>query len=132
QRVMVLNDGGTALMIVGEYAEALPLVYEAEALAARVRDISEQTHAMELQAQCYFGLDRWDEVLEVEARRKKLEAEYAPSKVDRMCYYGGIHANVQGWRGNLEGARAGYQEAFDFMAEVWGRQAETWPAIGHY
>src|SRR5262249_38684095 len=32
QRVTVLNDGGTALMIVGEYAEALPLVYEAEAL----------------------------------------------------------------------------------------------------
>jgi hypothetical protein len=101
-------------------------------LAARVRDVSQRVRAVELQAQCYFGLDRWDEVLEVEARRKALEAEYAPNHVDRMCYYCGINANVQGWRGDLEGARAGYQEAFDFMAAGWGRRAEAWPAIGHY
>jgi hypothetical protein len=132
QRVTVLIDGGTALMLVGEYSEALQLAYEADALAARLRDVSQRARAVELQAQCYFGLDRWDEVLEVEARRKALEAEYAPSVVDRMCYYCGIYANVQGWRGDLEGARAGYQEAFDFMAAGWGRRAETWPAIGHY
>jgi len=132
QRVTILIDSGTALMIVGEFSEALQLAYEADALAARVRDVSQRARAVELQAQCYFGLDRWDEVLEVEARRKALEAEYAPNHVDRMCYYCGIYANVQGWRGDLEGARAGYQDAFDFMAAGWGRRAEAWPAIGHY
>jgi tetratricopeptide (TPR) repeat protein len=132
QRVTVLNDGGMALMIVGDYIEALQLVYEAEALAAKIRDVSQQVYAMQLQAQCYFGLDRWDELLNVEERRKALEADYGPERVDRMCYYCGISANVRGWRGEEDLAKAGRLEAFDFMASVWGEQAETWPAIGHY
>ena len=87
---------------------------------------------MEIQAGCFFGLDRWDEVLDVEARREALEAEYGPDRVARMCIYCGISANVAGWRGELELARERRLEASNTMALVWGHKVETWPAIGHY
>jgi hypothetical protein len=132
ERVSVLNQAALALQTVGEFSEGLPLAFEAEALAAQIRDVSGQANAMQLQSQCFFGLDRWDETLEVENRRKALEAEYGVDLLDRMCYYCGINANVMGWRGDYEEAGARRQESFDFMARVWGRQVETWPAIGHY
>ncbi len=132
ERIGILNQASLALMIVGDYAEGLPLAFEAESLAAGFRDVSQQVYAMQLQAQCFFGLDRWDEVLEVEDRRKALEADYGSERVDRMCYYCGISANVMGWRGDLDQARERRLEARTVMEGYWGGPPETWAPVGHY
>jgi hypothetical protein len=119
-------------MLVGEYEQGLVLALEAEGFAVEVRDVSKQVYAMQLQAQCFFGLDRWDEMLAVEDRRRALEAEYGSDRVDRMCYYCGIRANVLGWRGEFELAEAQRQESLDMMTGFFGGPPATWPPVGHY
>jgi tetratricopeptide (TPR) repeat protein len=132
ERINVTCQASLALMLVGEYEQGLVLALEAEGFAVEVRDVSKQVYAMQLQAQCFFGLDRWDEMLAVEDRRRALEAEYGSDRVDRMCYYCGIRANVLGWRGEFELAEAQRQESLDMMTGFFGGPPATWPPVGHY
>jgi hypothetical protein len=53
-------------MYVGRYREALDYLQTAEALAGRVQAIDQQFNVLSLRSQCFFRLDRWEEVLEVE------------------------------------------------------------------
>jgi tetratricopeptide (TPR) repeat protein len=71
-----LNGVGMALMYVGEYTQAMPHLREAETLAASVQAIGQQTVALGLQGQCWFRLDRWDEVFAMEERWRDLERRY--------------------------------------------------------
>lgn len=132
EQVSLLCEAGLALLVVGEFAEALPHLLEAEQRAGQVRDVSQQVYALLLQAQCYFGLDRWDEMLAITARHRALEEEYGRERVDRMCYYCGISANVLGWRGETVEARAARQQAYDLMAKAFGGPPECWSPAGHY
>jgi hypothetical protein len=132
ERLSVLCQTGIALRVVGEFSQALPHLREAERLAAEARDVSQLVTALELQAQCLFGLDCWEEMLQIDTRQKMIVAEYGSDRVDRMCMYCGISANVLGWMGELEAARARRQEAYDRMVEYWLGPPNTWPAVGHY
>jgi DNA-binding SARP family transcriptional activator len=131
-QVNLLCEFGLALLVVGEFTEALPHLLEAERRAGQVRDVSQQVYALLLQAQCYFGLDRWDEMLAIAARHRALEDEYGRERVDRMCYYCGISANVLGWRGEQVEARAARQQAYDLMAHAFGGPPDCWSPAGHY
>jgi tetratricopeptide (TPR) repeat protein len=62
EQIEALRALGSARMNVGEYAEALPQLVEAEALANRVRATDQIINALGIQAQCLFRLDRWEEV----------------------------------------------------------------------
>jgi tetratricopeptide (TPR) repeat protein len=128
----ILCQTANALLLVGEYAQALPYLTEAERLADQVRDVSQQTYALGLQAQCLFGLDRWDELLQIEERRQALEQRYGRERVDRMCFYCGLSANVLALRGDYEHANYWRDTAYDHMADAWGGPPEMWAAIGHY
>jgi ATP/maltotriose-dependent transcriptional regulator MalT len=132
EQVSLLCETGLALLVVGEFAQALPYLLEAEQRAGQVRDVSQQVYALLLQAQCYFGLDRWDEMLAITARHRSLEEDYGRERVDRMCYYCGISANVLGWRGLYDEARAARQQACDIMANAFGGPQECWSPAGHY
>ena len=57
-----LRSAGSALMYVGEYADAIPYFLQAEATAQRIQAINQVFNNMSLLAQCYFRLDRWDDV----------------------------------------------------------------------
>jgi class 3 adenylate cyclase/tetratricopeptide (TPR) repeat protein len=76
-----LRSNGAAWMYVGEYEQALPLLQEAEDLAVRTQIIEQQTNALGLQAQCWFRLDRWDEVLATEEKWRDLERRYSRERV---------------------------------------------------
>jgi tetratricopeptide (TPR) repeat protein len=76
-----LRGLGAALMYVGEYEQALPLLQEAEGIAVRVQAADQQANTLGLQAQCRFRLDRWDEVLETELRWRELERHYPRERV---------------------------------------------------
>jgi hypothetical protein len=132
ERLSVLCQTGVALRVVGEYSQALPHLQEAERLATEARDVSQRVAALQLQAQCLFGLDRWEEMLQIDGRQELIVAEYGADRVDRMCMYCGISANVLGWMGEFQAARARRQEAYDRMAEYWCGPPDNWAAIGHY
>jgi predicted ATPase/class 3 adenylate cyclase len=76
-----LRSAGAALMYVGEYEKAMPYLKEVEELAVRTRVIEQQANALGLQAQCWFRLDRWDEVLTTEEKWRDLERRYPRERV---------------------------------------------------
>lgn len=72
---------GLALMYVGEYADAMPYLREAETLAANVRAPDQIANALGITAQCLYRSDRWDEMLEVEKRWRDLDLRYTRERV---------------------------------------------------
>lgn len=131
EQISVLYQASTALCAVGDYVQALTYLREAECLADAIRDSSQVISTLNLQIQCFFGLDRWDEILQVEEKRMALEASYGSDRIGRMCFQCGVSAYVHGWRGELELAHSHREEAYQMMAGNWG-SLENWPAIAHY
>jgi class 3 adenylate cyclase/tetratricopeptide (TPR) repeat protein len=76
-----LRSTGAALMYVGEYEQAISYLQEVEDLAVRTQVIEQQANALGLQAQCWFRLDRWDEVLTTEEKWRDLEQRYTRERV---------------------------------------------------
>jgi len=132
EQCQILCQTGNALLLVGEYAEAMPYLAEAERLADHLRDVNLQTYALGLQAQCFFGLDRWDEMLQIEEQRSALEQRYGRDRVDRMCFYCGLRANVLALRGDYEHASYWRDVAYNEMATRFSGPPERWPPVGHY
>jgi len=128
----ILCQTGNALLVVGEYSQALSHLLEAESLASRIHDVNLATYALGLQAQCFFGLDRWDELLQIESKRRSLEEQYGCDRVDRMCYYCGLSANISGLRGEYEQAQYWREIAYNQMAKVLGGPPEKWGRTGRY
>jgi len=81
ERIDALRGVGMAQMYLGEYAQALPPLREAENLAEGIQAIELYTFATGLQAQCLFRLDRWDEVLEIEKKWRAQERRYSRERV---------------------------------------------------
>ncbi len=81
EKIDALRGVGMAQMYLGEYAQALPILREAENFAEAIQAIELYTFATGLQAQCMFRLDRWDEVLEIEKKWRALERSYSRERV---------------------------------------------------
>ncbi len=81
QKIDALRGAGVALMYVGEYAQALPHLKEAENLATRVQVPEQIANALGIQAQCSFRMDRWDAVLATEEKWRALERRYSRVRV---------------------------------------------------
>jgi len=81
ESIEALRSIGSAWMYVGEYEQAMPYLQEAEALAVKTKIIEQQANALGLQAQCLFRLDRWDEVLSLEAKWRDLEQRFSRERV---------------------------------------------------
>lgn len=81
EKIDALRGAGISYMFLGEYVRALPYLREAENLAAGIQAIELQALATGLQAQCFFRLDQWDQVLEVEGRWRALDHEYPRERV---------------------------------------------------
>jgi tetratricopeptide (TPR) repeat protein len=75
-----LRGAGSALMYVGEYNEALRYLEEAQSLAVRIQAVDEHFNALALKVQCWFRLDRWDDVLTVESEWRNLESRYGRAR----------------------------------------------------
>jgi tetratricopeptide (TPR) repeat protein len=75
-----LRGAGSALMYVGEYDQALLYLDEAQSLAVRIQAIDEHFNALALKVQCWFRLDRWDDVLAAENEWRNLESRYGRAR----------------------------------------------------
>jgi tetratricopeptide (TPR) repeat protein len=128
----ILCQTGNALIQVGEYIQALPYLLEAESLAGQIHDVNLATYALGLQAQCLYSLDRWDEMLRIEDKRRSLEEQYGYDRVDRMCFYCGLSANVSALRGEFGQAQTWREIAYNHMSKAFGGPPEKWPRAGHY
>lgn len=75
-----LRGVGSALIYVGEYKQALPYLDEAQSLAVRIQAVDEHFNALALKVQCWFRLDRWDDVLTAESQWRNLESRYGRAR----------------------------------------------------
>jgi class 3 adenylate cyclase/tetratricopeptide (TPR) repeat protein len=125
ENIEAIRGAAAALMYVGEYEQALPGLQEAEQLAASAQVIDQQTNALGLQAQCYYRLDRWDEVLEIEAKWRDLERRYPRERVGETCFFAALSAGVHALRGDRQRADAYAQESVEYMVSMSGRP-ENW------
>lgn len=119
------REAGSALMYVGEYARAIPLLDEAEAMAQRIQAFDQQFGALNLQSQCWLRLDRFEKVLEVDARWRVLEERYPRERLGPVCFAVAISGSVYAQRGELDRAEALRKEAYGIMAAVSG-PVENW------
>jgi tetratricopeptide (TPR) repeat protein len=129
ERVNALLDTGKALVHVGEYTRAMDYLVEAESLASQIQAVKQQVHALRYQAQCWYRLDRWGEVLETEEKRRGLEERYANflERSGPVCFHIALSAGVHALHGDTEEAFALRDEsqtimtAIDGPPEKWGR-----------
>ena len=72
---------GVALMYVGEYGQAIPYLDKAEELAMRSQVPDQIANALGIKAQCYFRMDRWEDVISVESLWRDLDLRYTRERV---------------------------------------------------
>jgi tetratricopeptide (TPR) repeat protein len=120
ERIESLGGVGAALMYVGEYEPALGHLREAETLAEQAQVVDQQANSLSLQAQCWFRLDRWDEVLATEDKWRALERRYPRERVGEMCFPVALSASVHALRGDRVRAEAYAAESYDYMVAMSG------------
>jgi len=131
ERANILLQAGSALLSVGEYAEALGYALEAASLSAQIQDITKQANALTLQGQCLFALDRWDDLLVIEEKVRDIQTRYAFERMGVMvCFYIALNAAVKALRGDHDGANVLREDAYGIMVAIGG-PPERWVRNQH-
>ena len=120
ERLEALRGLGSARMYVGDYEPALQALQEAEDLALETQSVDQQTAVLMLKSQCFFRLDRWDEVLATEARWRSLEERFPRERVGETCFAVALSSSVHALRGNLSRAEAYASESYEYMVGMSG------------
>ena len=131
ERIDALRGLGAGLMYVGEYTAALPHLNAVEKMAEQIQAIDQQANALGIASQCYFRLDRWDELFETEKKWRALEQQYARERVGEMCYYVALCAGAHSLRGEYRQAAIYRVESYDYMVSVSGPPDE-WQRNQYY
>jgi DNA-binding SARP family transcriptional activator len=132
ERADILNETGEALLRVGEAAQAIPFLLESEKIGEQIRSVHPQFYALQLQGECFFELDRWDEMLQIEAKWQALQQRYTHQQIGRICFYCGVSSSVHSLRGEVEEAKVKRDEAVNMMTRTLGKPVEEWTAAPYY
>jgi class 3 adenylate cyclase/tetratricopeptide (TPR) repeat protein len=126
ERVQIFVSAGQALMSVGEYTQAMSHLLEAERLADQVQDLDQQCASLMWQAMCLYQMDRWDEVMRLEAKFRLLERRYPNlfKFVFARCLQVALDAGVHARRGEFEQAAALRDQSRAIMLEESGSEAQ--------
>jgi tetratricopeptide (TPR) repeat protein len=120
EQLDALRGQGVALMYVGEYQEALPYLEEATQRARDMHAMDQVANALGTRAQCLFRMDRWDEVLAIEAEWRALERAYSRERIGETCFFVALSGSVYALRGEREQAARYAKESYDYMVSMSG------------
>jgi tetratricopeptide (TPR) repeat protein len=132
KRIVILDDLGTALILAGEYHRAMPYLVEAESLAAQIGAVDLQISALNLQATCWFRLDRWDEVLDVDEKRQELEQRNSRERIGPSCIEVSVCAATLALRGDFDLARVLREQAYAIQVHLSGDPSPAWVRVHYY
>jgi DNA-binding SARP family transcriptional activator len=127
ERIAALISAGAALVSLGRFAEALPIIDEGERLAEQVHAFDLQNRALSNSVYAHFRLDRWDAMLAVEAKRRELQRLHRLERLGAPCFSIGLVAAVHRLRGEEQQSMACQTESAEIMSlvsgplERWGR-----------
>jgi len=131
ERVIVLLDTGYSLIMVGDYAQANPILLEAESLAVQIQAVDLEFAALEERTRCLFRLDRWDEILNLEERSRDMQRRYPLEQIGVSCFRIAVNASIHAMRGEMDLAVIQRKESEAIMTEVAG-STEQWGKEQHY
>ncbi len=133
ERVSILNAAGLRLIYVGDYAQAMPPLEEAERLASQIHDVDLQVAALRAQSLCWYPMDQWDRVVEIEAKWRALEKQHPKflERVGVMCFQIALTSSVYARRGQFDRAAALREESLSTMLTNSGPQ-ESWERGNYY
>jgi tetratricopeptide (TPR) repeat protein len=119
-----VRSAAAAHMYIGEYEAALGKLEEAAELAQRAQLVDQQVNAFGLIAQCYYRLDRWDDVMAAETRWRELERRFPRERVGETCFFVALSASVYALRGDRQRADDYAQESVDYMVSMSGAPSQ--------
>ena len=131
KQIQVLRDLSDAMMPVGEYAQAITYLNEAESLAAQHPALVPPLETLGRQALFWLRLDRWDELFQVDKRRQNLEQRYSPEQfAGGYCMELAVAAAGLALQGDFDQARVLRKQAYDHMVQFGG--TENWGRTEYY
>jgi tetratricopeptide (TPR) repeat protein len=118
---------------VGEFAQGIPFGEQAESLAQEIRVVDLQVAALRSQAFSWFRLDRWDKLLEIDAKWRGLEQAYVNfyQRIGPMCFMIGLNASIHALRGEHDEAARLRSQSNAIMSDATG-PPERWGRDNHY
>lgn len=121
QHVYALDGLAYALVTVGDYTLALGHLQEAAGLAEQIQPVYlNQRSLLSYQATCLFGLDRWDDVLDILAQVRDSQKRYPREIAGPECLPIALAASVHARRGEIDLAAAEREEAHSIMTATSG------------
>ncbi len=132
ERINVLDGVSSALILTGEYAQAIPHLLEAENLAIQIGAIDRLVWMLTHQGLCWFRLDRWDELFKIDEKRRDLEQRYPRERIGASCIEIALSAAALALRGDFDQAEVLREQAYAIMVSRAGGSPENWGRIQHY
>ncbi len=130
ERLDALRGAACAMVYVGEYERAIPLLLEAEQGAQRMQSADQIFNVMALLTHCWFRLDRWDEIRSRRGLWDDLEQRFPQERTGPICWPLGLQAIVQVLSGNDEAGTELRDRSFAIMVRTFGE--EDWLRNAHY
>jgi tetratricopeptide (TPR) repeat protein len=133
KRSHILESLSDALIVVGEYDQALPFLLELGNLTIQIGAIADHIWALGLQALCLFRLDRWEEIFTLEEKRRELERRHSSDQLGGAnCVVLSLSAAARALQGDLDQARVQREQAYEFMlGGAWGTP-DNWGRSEYY
>ncbi len=131
KQIGILRDLSDAMMPVGEYAQGIAYLTEAESLAAQHPALVPPLETLGRQALFWLRLDRWDELFQVDKRRQDFEQRYSLDQFEGgYCMELAVAAAGLALRGDFDQARVLREQAYDYMVQFGG--TENWGRTEYY
>jgi hypothetical protein len=130
QRLDALRGAACAMVYVGEYERALPLLHEAEGTAERMQSSDQIFNVMALLTQCWFRLDRWDEIRSRHTLWEDLERRFPQERTGPVCWPLGLQSIVYFLSGDTLNGAALRDRSYGIMLRTFG--PENWLRNAHY
>jgi len=125
-----LRGAACAMVYVGEYEQALPLLLEAEQSAQRMQSADQIFNVMALLTQCWFRLDRWDEIRSRRGLWEDFERRFPQERTGPLCWPQGLRAIVHTLSGDGEAGAELRDRSFTTMIRTFG--PENWLRNAHF
>lgn len=132
KQIDILEGIYHALIASGEYAQALPYLREAESLASNIKSANRQAWMLNFQAFCWYQLDRWEELAEVDRRRQALEEFYTRKQLGGVCWEIAVASAGRARQGDFEQANVLREQAEAHMEYLAGKSPENWSRTMFY
>jgi tetratricopeptide (TPR) repeat protein len=125
-----LRGAACAMVYVGEYERAIPLLLEAEQGAQRMQSADQIFNVMALLTQCWFRLDRWEEIRSRRGLWEDLEQRFPQERTGPVCWPLGLQAIVQTLSGDGQTGAELRDRSFAIMLRTFG--PDNWLRNAHY